>query len=80
MLVSDPSSDNLNESFLVALVQSCVVFFNAVQGRGCHRSGNCQRKIIVQGHGKVGEFYAESEKIDISKESQGRLKQFNIGA
>jgi len=51
-----------------------------VQGHGCHRSGNCQRNIILQGHGKAREFYAESEKIDISKESQGRLKQFNIGA
>ena len=58
----------------------CVFFFNAVQGYGGHRSGNCQRKIILQGHGKAGEFYAESEKIDISKESQGRLKEFNIGA
>jgi len=51
-----------------------------VQGHGCHRSGNCQRKIILQGHRKAREFYAESEKIDISKESQGRLKQLNIGA
>jgi len=39
--------------------------------RGCHRK---KGENILQGQGKVREFYFESGKIDVLKKSQGKLK------
>ena len=41
---------------------------------GCHRPGNGQGEKILQGQGKVREFYFGSGEIDILKKSQGKLK------
>ena len=41
---------------------------------GCNRSGNSQRKKVLQVQGNVREFYSVSGKIGILKKSQGKLK------